>query len=349
MKKESGYVLPFDLMNIAACISVVILHVNGAFWAGPTQSFWRSTLFAETAFYWAVPVFFMLTGATLMDYRKRYTTKEYFKKRILKTLIPFFAWSLISIPWSIYVNHSLDILEISTWQGLVNTIANTKAMSIYWFFPPLFAVYLCIPALSEIPEDKRKTVFGYIIVCSFVLDSFIPVVASLFGVYISSAMYFPLNYGGYVLFLLLGYWITNYPISKRQRLIVYLAGVFGWAIRYFYTLHRSLRIGEIDGGLTGYGKFPSVLLAVAVFVWFWYHDWSRLNKPNIVKWVRTISGASFGVYLVHMYVMTCLVNHFQIQISTLSWRIWGISAVYVISLVLVLIGKRIPAVKKLFP
>lgn len=196
MEKENGYVLTFDLMNIAACIAVIILHVNGAFWDGPTKDYWKNCVFAETAFYWAVPVFFMLSGATLMDYRNRYTTIEYFKKRISKTVIPFLMWSFISILWAVYIVHWLDASEVSTWQGVVNTIANTKAMSIYWFFPPLFAIYMCIPALSEIPEDKRKTVFGYIIVSSFVLDSFIPVLASLFDVYVGSALYFPLNYGG---------------------------------------------------------------------------------------------------------------------------------------------------------
>ncbi len=32
----------------------------------------------EVSFYWAVPVFFMLTGVTLLDYRKRYSTKVFY-------------------------------------------------------------------------------------------------------------------------------------------------------------------------------------------------------------------------------------------------------------------------------
>lgn len=128
-----------------------------------------------------------------------------------------------------------------------------------------------------------------------------------------------------------------------------MAGIFGWAVRYFYTLHRSLQTGEIDGGLTGYSKFPSVLLAVAVFVWFWYHDWSFMNKPNIVKRVRTVSGASFGVYLVHYYLLNFLVRSYQIQMGSLSWRVFGVPVVYGASLAVVLIGKRIPVLRKLFP
>ncbi len=347
--KENGYIIAFDLINIAACISVIILHVNGAFWYGPSYDFWKSTVFAETAFYWAVPAFFMLSGATLMDYRTRYTTAEYFKKRFSKTLIPFLIWSIISIPWAVFITHQINFLNISTWQGVVNTIINTEAMPIYWFFLPLFVIYLSIPALSAIPEHNRKSAFGYIIVCAFILDSFLPTVASLFGVSISSELRFPLNGGEYILFVLLGYYISTFPISKKARFVTYLAGILGWASRYFYTLIRSVPLGEIDRGLTGYTKFPSVLLAVAVFVWFFYFDWSFLNKPNIIKLIRKVSGASFGVYLVHNFILMGLVIAFKIPMGSLTWRVLGIPTVYCISLIIVLVGKKIPVIKKMFP
>lgn len=59
-------------------------------------------MFIEALFYFAVPVFFMLTGATLINYRKRYGTGTFFKKRLLKTLVPFIIWSIIGICWSIF-------------------------------------------------------------------------------------------------------------------------------------------------------------------------------------------------------------------------------------------------------
>lgn len=49
----------------------------------------------EVLFYWAVPIFFMLTGATLMRYRERYDTKTFLLKRFQRTVIPFLAWSTI--------------------------------------------------------------------------------------------------------------------------------------------------------------------------------------------------------------------------------------------------------------
>ena len=33
----------------------------------------------ETLAYWAVPVFFMITGVTLLGYREKYSTATFFK------------------------------------------------------------------------------------------------------------------------------------------------------------------------------------------------------------------------------------------------------------------------------
>lgn len=80
--------------NVAACLGVIILHTNFVFWTKSRGRLWITSCFLETFFYWPVPVFFMLSGANLLDYRERYSTVEFLKKRISRTLIPFLFWSL---------------------------------------------------------------------------------------------------------------------------------------------------------------------------------------------------------------------------------------------------------------
>ena len=88
--------LYISVLNCVSCVAVVLLHTNGIFWSHPSGELWISANFIETYFYWAVPIFFMISGATLMDYRERYTTAEFYKNRIKKTVVPFVFWSLIS-------------------------------------------------------------------------------------------------------------------------------------------------------------------------------------------------------------------------------------------------------------
>ena len=49
-----------DVMNIAACIAVVALHVNGGIWGFARNLNWAMMLITECVCHWAVPVFFMI-------------------------------------------------------------------------------------------------------------------------------------------------------------------------------------------------------------------------------------------------------------------------------------------------
>lgn len=81
---KTEYNPTIDVMNIAACIAVVALHVNGGIWSFTRNLNWAIMLITECVCYGAVPVFFMITGATLLDYRLRYSTKVFFKSALPK-------------------------------------------------------------------------------------------------------------------------------------------------------------------------------------------------------------------------------------------------------------------------
>lgn len=344
-----GYSLSVDILNILACVAVIFLHVNGAVWAFSYERYWTTSLVIECVFFWAVPVFFMLSGATLMDYRQRYNTGTFFKRRFSKTLIPFLFWSFISILWAIFSQHSLPIETLTDWRSFIDAVFNTKGLSIYWFFIPLFALYLCFPLLSSIPEKARKSVFGFAFVYAFISTSCLPLLFSILSIPYNSAITSPLNGGGYLMFVLLGYLLTHITLTKRQALLVYLLGAFGLLLRYVGTLMRSYAIGSIDQLFYGYSNFPSVVLAAAVFLWFWRKDWSFFSTPSRIRILRTISGASFGIYLIHFYFLRFFVDFFALDMRSWIWRIFGVPLVYLISLLAVLIMKKIPLIKRLVP
>lgn len=85
------------LLSVISAISVVILHTNGCFWIFNKERYWTTANIIECIFYFAVPVFFMISGATLLEYNEKYSTKTYIKKRIRKTVIPFLIWSIFGL------------------------------------------------------------------------------------------------------------------------------------------------------------------------------------------------------------------------------------------------------------
>lgn len=74
----------YDLLNILACFCVVCLHSNAMVHTYVPGLNWIGGLAIEVVCYWAVPIFFMLSGANLMRYTDRYDTKTFFKKKILE-------------------------------------------------------------------------------------------------------------------------------------------------------------------------------------------------------------------------------------------------------------------------
>ena len=244
MKENRSYQPALDVMNIVACIAVIAMHMNGAVWSFSYEGYWLTSLIIECVCFWAVPVFFMISGATLLDYRTRYTTREYFQKRLGRTGVPFLFWSVVSIFWVVFVTHGLEPDVLKSAPLFLDAVLNTRGLSIYWFFPPLFALYLAIPFLSLIPQENRETACRYGIAASFATTACLPLLCSLAGIAYNSALNMPVNGGGMVIFLLIGYYVTHYPISKQIRCrVIYPLGVFGLLLRYFGTLIRSYLLG----------------------------------------------------------------------------------------------------------
>ena len=78
-----------DILRILACLCVIYMQCNRIADPYTDTSVYRQRMFVETIAYWAVPVFFMISGATLFDYRERYQTGAYFKKRFLKMMLEY--------------------------------------------------------------------------------------------------------------------------------------------------------------------------------------------------------------------------------------------------------------------
>ena len=166
------------VLNVYSCLSVVLLH-GSAFWNFRKTPGWIADNFVESFFYFAVPVFVMLSGATLMDYRERCTTKEYFKKRVRKTVIPFLFWSIVGLFFVIWRDGSgsVDLHPVA----ILDAIINCRYIGIYYFFIIIFGVYLAIPVFSAIPKEKRQRTFLYCILAALAVNVLLPFLASLTG------------------------------------------------------------------------------------------------------------------------------------------------------------------------
>lgn len=335
-----GYI---DLLGIISAFAVVVLHVNEVIHKFSYDSYWFSANIIECLMYFAVPVFLFISSGTLLDYRDRYSTKEFFKRRIHKTVIPFIFWSLCAMAAQIVLGGYSRTSNITPWY-IIDGIINFKFLSIYSFFGYLFGIYFAIPVLSNLKD--KITIFKYMATVGLLINCIVPLVCDLAGVeyYFTT---FELCFG-YTIYIPLGYLLVNLEFIQKQRILIYVLGLMGLLLHTVGTYAFSLRDGKINEVFKGYTKLPGILYSIAVFVFIRYaypHIVKRFKKlPDVL---RKISLYTFGIYLVHIYIIRAIKIVFEPDIYSLGYRIVVPFIVFPISILVVWVIRKIPKIGKI--
>ena len=338
-----GRKLYIQILSVFSCFAVVALHVNGCFWTFSYERYWITANIIESLFYFAVPIFFMISGATLINYRKRYGTRKFFKKRIVKAVIPFLIWSLIGGVWVRF----FDGTKLGGIKNIIEGIVNTKYINIYWFFPALFSVYLAIPFLAYIPEVFRKKGFGYAIIVGFIINSCLPFIFRLLKIQYNMGFEMPIT-SSYVLFALIGYWISNYEIEKKYRYIIYIFAIMGLLVHIFGTWYLSYKDGAINQTFKGYNNVPCILYSVGIFL---FMKNMKLEKTLsfLNKITRPFSSLTFGIYLIHWFILEIIYKFTNISTVSIYYRSIGTVIIFLLCAILVKIFQSIPFIRRIMP
>lgn len=341
-KQDLSYL---SFVQLLSALAVVTLHTNGCFWEFSPEPYWRSANLIECLCYFAVPVFFMVSGITLIDYPARYSTGTFFKKRAVKTLIPFLAWSLIALGAKV-AEGSIRLGELSV-LSVLNGILSTEYMEIYWFFLALFGVYLCMPLFAAVPREKRRTLFPYLAVGGFVINALIPFLISLF----SLPLRWPLSLqaaGGYLLFVIGGVWLHENPPDLGRRLLFYALGLFGLFLHAVGTRHASMAAGQIVQVFKGYTNVPAILYAFAAFLLL-RELGKRVMATKAAGAVKALATYSFPVYLMHIFVLSVFKRLLPLNEYSLLYRLGMPWLVFTLIVLITWVMRKIPLVRRLVP
>ena len=159
MPKTNNRVKYITVLTVISCLGVLYLHCNYIYWGFSKTPHWIGSNIIESVFYFSAPMFYMISGATLMDYRDRYDTKTYFKRRVLKVAFPYVVWTFIMLIFYCSIGTLL-------WKDFIKNyfsgVFYANVESTYYFIINMLVIYLTIPFISLIPHDKRKKAFEYI-------------------------------------------------------------------------------------------------------------------------------------------------------------------------------------------
>lgn len=328
MDKTNNRACYLSLARVICALAVIMIHTNMCYSEFNVGGCWTSALVIDCGLGFAVPIFIMISGATLIDYNDRYSTKEYFIKRIKKTLIPYLAWGFMGV-----VLEKITGMEGIFW--------------IYYFFLNLFGVYLCIPVFALIKKELREKVILYVVLVSFFINYLIPFFHTVTG--ITQVYKVPFEVGSnYLLYALIGYLISKNEMSLLWRVISYICSFVGFVLHIGGTYVVSTNAGCLVDTFRGYTNLPCFISAVGVFV-FIKQIGSKIRNEKLIKWIEWLSSYSFPVYLIHFYVICYMMQHLFENNHSLWYRVGSPFLTFAICVAIAWVLRKIPIVKKILP
>jgi len=336
-KKRLVYI---DIIRFFAMLLVILAHsCSEIISQHPHNSNWNLANSMVVVTEIAVPLFFMISGASILNSEKTLSLKYLFQHRLIRILLPFLVWSVISafIYSYLYPRFQIDPVE-----SLLK-IFHTPVLVAYWFIYPLITLYLLSPLLKAMVSHVDDGLLTYALVLWMILSIVLPMVVQTtpksVGIYFNS---YPM--GRIVVSKSLGYFILGYRLTRSKHLhinvwfnsllIIALMGINIWIS--FLSLDKSLQylriISEINIPIIA-GLIYLTLRSLEPY----YHRW-------FAKIIEYIAPLTYGVYLMHGIVILYLQRYFFSYNDYFSvFAITAASCLLVMALL-----NSIPLVKRLF-
>lgn len=280
-----------SMANVISTIAVVYIHVASITRKVNLVGFQYGSVI-DLIFGFAVPIFFMISGAMLLDFKNRYPLKTYLKKRISKTVIPFLFWSMFGLLFYVYVLKTVNLNNtIQIFKGLFIT---GDLIPVYWFFIPLFFCYFIIyPIFTKISDNKK--LLKYIIIFGL-----------FFYFFANNLLNFNHKICVYIVYTLIGYYIHKFDISRKLKHIIYVLGLGSLFIAFIHVILSSNWSSTFITYYSNASLFCCIY-SIFIFVLIKKRLVNLMNHPIINKFIMILNNYIFGIYLIQWYILFILI------------------------------------------
>ena len=347
MDNKQGKIGYITFISVISAISVLIYHTNG--WSFENFSAaapsWKIANVIESVFYFPVPLFFMISGITLMDFYERDTLKSYLIKRFKKAVVPYLAWSLIGLAGKMCFR--IIPPETVNFQFIVDGLAEATIVSIYWFFIPLFGLYLAMPLFAAVEKARRKTVFTFLVIAGFCLETLVPFLNNVFSLNIALPFHLPVIAGA-LIWPPLGWLLDHCCQEKKHRITVYALAVLGLLLHIFGTSALSVEKGRIMTNFKGYQNVPCVLYSAGVFVML-KQIGIKVMSGKAARFFQRLGNYTFPIYLMQFITLGIGSRLPFIESASLLYTLAAPAAMIPVIIAGAWIIRRIPVIRRILP
>ena len=262
-------------------------------------------------------------------------------KRAKQLLLPFVSWSLLGL----IIGNRLNLNSI--------TEIILRPDCSYWFIYVLFVINL----LFLIVNSLGKIIHNQDIALSIgILSLVLIMVVTEFRFYVFQ--FISLYFGFYVL----GYWLKKYSFqfipkigSHLFNVVICVLGLVWFALAIFWKMH------EVPTPLQSFDFLPASILtysyryltALVGSIFFIGLAMITMNNANntIIQWLVYLGKISLGIYIIHLFVSSCLGSLYINLYSSDTSFLFVASDFFIklmISILAVQVIEKIPYISLLF-
>ena len=206
-----------DYLRVISMLAVVMIHICTTAMTDFSDGIgtYKGALFVSVTnlLHFVVPVFFMISGALLLNSKKEMTLGKLLKKYILKyaCVILIFCWAFALIE-IVFDKHDIQLAYFL--QSFINMLQG-KTWAHMWYMYALFGVMLVLPILRWTAKMAKGRDIVYLVAIFGMFLSVLPFLNRIVDTNIG--IQFPII-SVYLFHMLLGYWIDTGVIHWSNKI-----------------------------------------------------------------------------------------------------------------------------------
>lgn len=171
----------------------------------------------------------------------------------------------------------------------------------------IIGLYIIVPFLRKIAESKLLC--EYFILLSFIFGSIIPffqefsIFNSTKNITDSLHLNFVLGYAGYYI---LGYYLANYELKQKYKILIYVLGAFSLLFTIIATSYVSIIQNKAYQVLYIYLYPNIVFISISLYILLKDCFCKLTYTEKQIKIISVLSKYSFGIYLIHILYINLL-------------------------------------------
>ncbi|MFF2889825.1 acyltransferase [Paenibacillus sp. NPDC057967] len=345
-KTAGKRIIYIDLLRIISIVAVIVLHISASLLTRTndfsTTSWWVSNVFNSICRF-AVPVFFMISGAMILRSEVK-SLKDFYLKRVWPLVVALLSWSLIYGLFYQYYLLKSDKNALEFIADFGYKLLTDQNYVHLWFLYAIIAVYMTVPLISKFVKACSEKDLRYYLLLWFVVSILYRLVSDIVYRATDQYLYIPsMNiplFMGYLGYFILGYYLFHFELPTIWKHVLYNLGILSFVLTPVLTYGVSKLNGTLDEMFYGNYSITSFLMAVGLFLFFKEKDAaiSRRTNDKVRRVISSVSAASFSIYLVHLLVETMVARSVGVEasfIETAGSLIFNLSAVFAVSYIAV--------------